>query len=265
MSVPHDRPPPGASPRTRVIGPGRAGRALGRALTGAGWAVDGPLGRDQDPARRAAAAEGVDLLVIATRDAEVAEVARSVRPVATTTVAHLSGLLGLDALAPHPRRAAVHPLASLPDAEVGAQRLVGAWFAVTAGGPEAAATAAAVVGALGGRSFTVPEAERARYHAAACMAANHLVALLAQAERVGAAAGVPAEALVDLARSALDNTARMGPAAALTGPVARGDWDTVRAHLGALAPEDRPAYLALADQAARLAGVEPPPGLLDGG
>ena len=249
---------------TRIIGPGRAGAALHRALTAAGWEVDGPLGRDQAPGARSAAATGVELLVIATTDAEVAAVAGSVRPVAGTTVAHLSGLLGLDALAPHERRAAVHPLVSLPDPEVGAARLgEGAWFGLRSNHPQAGAAAGAVVAALGGRSFAVPEEERARYHAAAAIAANHLVALLAQAERVGAAAGVPPEALVDLARGALDNAARLGPGPALTGPVARGDWATVAAHLQALAPEDLPAYRALAAEAARLAGVEPPPGLLE--
>lgn len=255
----------GALVHTRIIGPGRAGSALQRALTAAGWEVDGPHGRDQEPASRSAAASGVELVVIATRDAEVAAVAASVRPVAGTTVAHLSGLLGLDALAPHERRAAIHPLVSLPDPEVGAARLgEGAWFGLRSNLPPAGAAARAVVAALGGRSFVVAEEERARYHAAAAMAANHLVALLAQAERIGAAAGVPAEALVDLARGALENAARLGPGPALTGPVARGDWGTVAAHLQALAPGDRPAYRALAAEAARLAGVEPPRGLLEG-
>lgn len=254
----------GAAVLTRIIGPGRAGRALHGALTAAGWEVDGPLGRDEGPDARSAAADGVDLLVIATRDAEVAAVAGSVRPVVGTTVAHLSGLLGLDALAPHERRAAIHPLVSLPDPEIGAARLgQGAWFGLRSNLPPAGAAARAVVAALGGRSFAVPEEERARYHAAAAIAANHLVALLAQAERVGAPAGVPPEALVDLARGALENAARLGPRPALTGPVARGDWDTVGAHLRALAAEDRPAYRALAAEAARLAGVDPPPGLLD--
>lgn len=252
--------------RTRIIGAGRAGTALGRALAATGWPVDGPHGRGQDPSARAAAASGVDLLIVATRDAEVAAVAGSVRPVPDTTVAHLSGLLGLDALGPHEHRAAIHPLVSLPDPDVGSLRLgEGAWFGLRSTSPRAGAAAAEVVAALRGRSFTVPEEERARYHAAAAIAANHLVAVLAQAERVGSAAGVPAAALVDLARGALDNVASLGPRPALTGPVARGDWGTVEAHLRALAPGDLPAYRALAAEAARLAGVEPPPGLLDGG
>ncbi len=94
-------------PTLRVIGPGRAGRSLAFALERAGWGVDGLLGR-RDKVTGAAA--GVDLLVIATPDNAIAVVAASVEPVPTTVVVHLAGSLGLGALAPHRRRAAVHPL-----------------------------------------------------------------------------------------------------------------------------------------------------------
>src|SRR5581483_5389616 len=145
-------------PTVRVIGRGRAGRSLATALGRAGWGIGGLLGRDNDVT---GAAEGIDLLVLA-----VADVARAVHPVASTVVAHLAGSLGLDVLAPHERRAAIHPLVALPDAELGAVRLTGgAWFAV-AGDP----LARAVVDALGGRSFTVDDERRAAYHAAAVIA-----------------------------------------------------------------------------------------------
>ncbi len=120
------------------------------------------------------------MLVIATPDDAIADVAAAVAPVATTTVVHLSGSLGLDALAPHPRRAAVHPLVPLPNAEVGAARLAsGVTFAV-AGAP----VARHIVETLGGRVVEVADGDRAAYHAAACIAANHVVALLGQVERV---------------------------------------------------------------------------------
>ncbi|MCU1453884.1 MAG: hypothetical protein JWN46_2030 [Acidimicrobiales bacterium] len=229
----------------RVIGPGRAGTALARALEGVGWEVAGVLGRQDDPA---GAAAGVDLLVIATQDGAVAEVAGRVAPVESTVVAHLAGSLGLDALAPHPRRAGLHPLVALTDGAVGAERLAaGAWFAV-AGDP----LAQDVVRALGGRWFEIADADRAAYHAAACMASNHLVALLGQVERVIADIGVPLAAELDLVRATIDNVARLGPAGALTGPVARGDWSTVARHLDALDLSERPAYLALAAAARRL-------------
>lgn len=228
-------------PSLRIIGPGRAGQSLCGALGAAGWTVLPPLGRGDDVGP---AAEGADLLVIATPDAAVAAVAAAVAPVPTTVVAHLSGSLGLDVLAPHPRRAAIHPLRSIP---APGTDLRGAWFAV-AGDP----LAAEVVAALGGRAVTVADDRRVLYHAAAVIASNHLVGLLGQVERVARAAGVPLEAYLDLVRGTIDNVARLGPAAALTGPVARGDWDTVARHLAALDPEERPAYEALADACARL-------------
>lgn len=242
MPAPAAAPQPG--PRLRLIGPGRAGRSLTRALFEAGWTLTGELGRHVDQSR---AAEDVDLLVIATPDAAIADVASAVRPQPATTVAHLSGSLGLDVLAPHPRRAAIHPLVPLPDPVAGAARLRGAWFAV-AGDP----MATKVVEALGGRSFVVADQDRTAYHAAAVIASNHLVALLGQVQRVAAGAGVPLAAYLDLVRAAVEDVARLGPAAALTGPVARGDWETVGRHLAALAPAERPAYEALAELAARL-------------
>jgi predicted short-subunit dehydrogenase-like oxidoreductase (DUF2520 family) len=237
--------------RLRIIGPGRAGTSLALALADAGWDVAPMLGRHDDVA---GAARGVDLLVIATPDDRVREVARTVEPVASTVVAHMAGSLGLGVLAPHRRRAAVHPLVALPTPGIGAQRLAGAWFAV-AGDP----FARRVVGALGGRSFEVADGDRAVYHAAAVIAANHLVALLGQVERLGRSVGVPFEAYLELARATLDNVAALGPAAALTGPAARGDEATIRRHLRALPAGERRAYRALADAARHLARQDDAP------
>src|SRR5439155_22021363 len=155
----------------RVIGRGRAGRALATALGRSGWGLGGVLGREDDVS---AAAAGVDLLVLAVPDDAVASVASSVIPVPSTVIAHLAGSLGLDVLAPHERRAALHPLASLPSPEVGAERLQGAWFAI-AGDP----LIQSVVDALAGRSFEVSDGRRAAYHAAAAIGSHHPVALLA--------------------------------------------------------------------------------------
>lgn len=231
-------------PTIRIIGPGRAGSALSLALAAAGWRVERPLGRHDDVA---GAAAGVDLLVIATPDGSVADVAAAVEPVASTVVGHLSGSLRLDVLEPHPRRASVHPLVAIPTPEIGAERLEGAWFAVS-GDP----LVHEVVAALGGRAVAVADEHRVAYHAAACIASNHLVALLGQAERVAAAAGVPLAAYLDLVRATVDNVAALGAAAALTGPVARGDEETVARHLAALDPAERPAYEAMVAEARRL-------------
>lgn len=241
--------------RFRVIGPGHAGRAMALALARAGWHSDGILGRHDDPS---GAAAGVDLLLIATPDAAVGEVAAAIRADEGTTVAHLSGALTLEALRPHPRRASIHPLVPLPAAERGAARLLsGSWFAA-AGEPRAAEDLALeVITALGGRRLAVPEDDRAAYHAAACIAANHLVALMGQVERVVGAIGLPLSPFVELASAALHDTAEFGPAGALTGPAARGDTVTIgrhRAALSALAPDELAAYDAMVEQAARLAG-----------
>jgi predicted short-subunit dehydrogenase-like oxidoreductase (DUF2520 family) len=246
----------------RIVGPGRAGTSLALALTNAGWYVAPMLGRSHD---LTAAARRIDLLIIATPDAAVEAVAAEIEPVAGTVVAHLSGSLSLDVLGDHERQAALHPLVALPTPEVGARRLIGAWFAVT-GDP----LIRRVVEALYGRAFTVDDGDRAAYHAAASIAANHLVALMGQVQRVGATAGVPFEAYLDLARAALDDVAALGPVAALTGPVARGDDATVRRHLGALPVEERKAYRAMADAAQvlvderhRLAELPPEPDPLE--
>lgn len=227
----------------RIIGPGRAGGALAVALADAGWRIDGPLGRDHDPANVTA---GTRLVLLAVPDAAVAAVARSLAP-GDAVVAHVAGSLGLDVLAPHLRTASVHPLVSLPDAELGARRLTSAWFAV-AGDP----VATDVVDALGGRAVAVADEDRTAYHAAAAVAANHLVALLGQVERLARTVGVPLEAYLDLARGALDNVGEVGPAAALTGPVARGDRATVARHLAAIPADERATYAMLAEAAQRL-------------
>jgi predicted short-subunit dehydrogenase-like oxidoreductase (DUF2520 family) len=228
-------------PALCLIGPGRAGHSVAGGLVAAGWELRATFGRGDDVS---GAAAGVDLLLVATPDPAIADVAAAVAPVDGTVVAHLAGSRGLDVLAPHRRRASLHPVVSM--AERGTD-LTGAWFAV-AGDP----LAGRVVDDLGGRAVAVADEHRTLHHAAATIAANHLVALLGQVERVAAGAGVPLEAYLALARGALANVERLGPAAALTGPVRRGDEATVARHLAALPPEERDAYVALADAARRL-------------
>jgi predicted short-subunit dehydrogenase-like oxidoreductase (DUF2520 family) len=229
----------------RIIGPGRAGTSLALALTNVGWEVAPMLGRHDDLSD---AATGVKVLVIATPDDVIGDVADRVRPVTTTVVAHMSGSLGLRELAGHERRAAFHPLVALPTPEIGAKRLIGAWYAVA--GDDMADK---VVAALGGRAFVVDDDHRATYHAAAAIASNHLVALMGQVERLAADVDVPFEAYLDLARASLANVAELGPQRALTGPAARGDEATIRRHLRALPTDERKAYRGLADAARRLA------------
>lgn len=232
--------------RVRIIGPGRAGTSLHRALTRAHWPVEPLAGRGDD---LRVAAHDVDLVVIATPDAVVAAVAAGIEPDERAVVAHLSGSLGLAPLAGHRRAAVLHPLVALPDPDRGADRLVGAWFGLAATGDPLVEE---IVEELHGRVVRVEEDHWSRYHAAAVMASNHLVALLGQVERVAAAAGSPLEAFLDLARGAVDDVAALGPAGALTGPVRRGDTATVERHLAALPEPERAAYRALSEEAARL-------------
>jgi predicted short-subunit dehydrogenase-like oxidoreductase (DUF2520 family) len=240
----------------RVVGPGRAGQSMHLALSAAGWSAEPPLRRGDS--LQLAAAE-VEVLIIATRDADIARVAAMVQPVHTTTIVHLAGALGTNILAPHPRRVALHPLVSFPDPEIGARRLrAGAWFATTGTEPGLGA-ARALVHSLGGHTVEVAEDRRSVYHAAACAAANHLVTLLAHVAELGQAAGVPLEAFLDLSRSSLDNVADLGPRTALTGPVARRDWPTILAHLESIPPGERQLYLSMVERTARLAGTDPVP------
>lgn len=232
----------------RVIGTGRAATSFTSALSAAGWSFTEPIRRGEDVA---GATHDVDVVLIATSDDAIADVAAAIEPDDSCAVVHLSGSLGPGPLAGHSRRAVVHPLVALPDGTRGAARLVGAWFGVSAVRDPVADR---IVTDLDGRVVEIADDAWACYHAAAAIAANHLVALLGQAERVGAMAGLPLAALMDLARGSLEDVAELGPAEALTGPVRRGDTATIERHLGALPADEREAYRTMSVQAARLLG-----------
>lgn len=256
-----------------LVGPGRAGTAMAEALVRAGWTPARVAGRSPDAPSTLRAAErlgaeavpvedvgaGVPVVVLATPDAALAVTAEALAPSLEpgALVVHLAGSVGLEvfdglgAARPDARVGAVHPLQTLPGRPDDAVRLAGAWFAVE-GDPQAQL----LVEAVGGRSFAV--ADRALYHAAACVASNHLVALLGQVERLAEAAGVPAEAFAPLIQATVANVASVGAAGALTGPVARGDAGTVLRHLDALPEDERDAYRVLAREALRLTGRDQP-------
>ncbi len=249
-----------------VIGPGRAGTALAAGLIDRGWTLVGVAGREPDSPSAIAAADrfatvvgsadeivaDAALVVIATPDRVITTVAESIAELVAPSalVIHLSGatpLVALDAVVA--RIGALHPLQTFPGVETPASIFDGVWCA-TAGDPEVEEIATS----LGMQPFPVLDADRATYHAGACIASNHLVALMAQ---MAAVTDVPLAAFVPLMRAALDNAAVLGPAAALTGPVARGDSETVSRHIEALPKPERAAYVALARRAAVLAGRDP--------
>lgn len=251
-----------------LVGPGRAGSALAARLVATGWRAAAVAGRSPDApsTRRLATRLGVpavavadagadaDLLVLATPDAALETVGGAVAPGLRpgALVVHLAGARGLDVLAPIAQTrpdvsvGALHPLQTLTGTDDG-DALAGAWAAVA--GPGAVAALAAH---LGLRPFRVDDDRRPAYHAAAAVASNHLVALLGQVERLAAVADVPLAAFEPLVRASVDHVFAVGPEAALTGPVARGDVETVSRHLAAIPADEQRAYRALADAACRL-------------
>lgn len=179
---------------------------------------------------------------------------------AALPVLHLSGSRDLDVLEPLIRRGcsvgSVHPLAAVASAEGGADRLVGAWYGVQGHG-SALALAAWIVAAAEGRMLHVPRGGKSLYHTAAVFASGSVVSLLSVAERLMVTAGIGSsdarDAVANLAAGAVANARAVGPAAALTGPVRRGDVDTVRLHLAGLSGEQRRLYCMLAREALVLA------------
>jgi predicted short-subunit dehydrogenase-like oxidoreductase (DUF2520 family) len=234
----------------RIIGPGRAGSSFARALRAVGHEVPAPLRREE---QLAAAAHGVDVLILAVPDDEIATVAAAVEPDARCCVVHLTGSLGVEVLAPHPRRGAMHPLVPLPNAEVGEARLRSGVTMAVAGDRAAADLATS----LGARLVAIADEDRPAYHAAACVAANHVVALLGQVERIAASVGLDLDAFLGLTRAALDDVGALGPHDALTGPASRGDWATIARHLDALPASERAAYGAGVALCLELAGTGP--------
>jgi predicted short-subunit dehydrogenase-like oxidoreductase (DUF2520 family) len=214
-----------------VIGTGRAGGAVRARLVERGLSVTD--GRVPEP--------GADLVLVCVPDAVIGEVAAAV-PVGPW-IAHVSGATRLAALDPHQRRFSVHPLQTLTR-ERGPEQLDGAWGAVSAESDDARARALWLAETLGLRPFEVADADRTLYHAAAVIGGNFLVTLHHAATRLLAQVGAPPEAIVPLMTRTIENGFD------LTGPIARGDWATVEAHLAALAERDPdlvPLYQALVE------------------
>ncbi|HHC08970.1 MAG TPA: DUF2520 domain-containing protein [Actinobacteria bacterium] len=258
-----------------IVGPGRAGGALGIAASEAGHRVVAVAGRD--PHRTEALAERLgaaprrldaplgpaELLVLAVRDDAIRPVAAAVDASGIPAAVHLSGarpVVDLEPLADRGVAVGVfHPLQTLPDPETGAAALAGAWAAITAVDP-LADVLEGLARDLGMRPFHLADDHRVLYHAGAAAAANAVVAALAVAARLFARAEVPFVAARPLVETVVANAFDLGPARALTGPVARGDVATVRAQLAAVAegaPETVPAFAALVEAVAVVAGRSP--------
>ena len=217
--------------RANVIGTGRVGSAVAARLRerGVDLTLDGP-----------------ELVLLCVPDRAIAEVAAAI-PVGPW-VGHVSGATPLAALAPHERRFSLHPLQTFTTSR-GPEQIDGAFAAVTAETDEAREVALWLARTLGLEPFELADHRRAAYHAGASIASNYLVTLRRAAGALLESAGAPPEALDPLMRRTIENGFE------LTGPIARGDWQTVDAHVSAIRatrPELEPMYEALADATRKL-------------
>ena len=240
-----------------VVGRGRLGTALTAALRAGGVVVQGPLGRGELPTRARRRPSSHPLVVLlCVPDAAIAQAAGALPPTPGLIVGHCSGAATLAPLEGH-EALSLHPLMTVPGG-AGPEALHDAAAAVAGSTPRALEAARALGRAAGMRPIEVADPDRVAYHAAASMASNFVVTLEGAAERLAATAGVDRPALAPLVRRAVDNWAARGAAQALTGPIARGDEETVaaqRAVVAERAPELVALFDALTDGTRALAGA----------
>jgi len=265
-----------------IIGPGKVGTTLGVLAARAGVRVAAVGARRAEQARHAAeliggpcrpctpaeAAGAAPMVLLTVSDPAIATVCDELAGAGAfadgASVVHCSGILAGEVLAPARDRcgcsaASMHPLQTFATVDSAIEAFAGT--SVFCEGDEGAlARASALVGAVGGRYVAMASEGKALYHAAACTTSNALAALIDAALAMFEAAGIDRatalQAAGPLLRATADNVAAMGPAAALTGPVARGDGRTLRQHARALADADadvRELYLAAARQTITLA------------
>ena len=211
--------------RVQVVGHGRLGSAVNARL-----AERGVIASGADP----------DLVILCVPDRAIHDVAQSI-PVAPW-IAHMSGAVPLSALSPHSQRFGLHPLQTFKIG-AGPAQFDGASGAVTGESDAACECGRWLAGCLNLRPFDLAEDKRVLYHAGATMASNFLVTLYRASRQLVEAAGAPADGLLPLMQGTIANGFE------LTGPISRGDWATVDAHLSAIhdaAPELEELYRAMA-------------------
>jgi predicted short-subunit dehydrogenase-like oxidoreductase (DUF2520 family) len=232
-------------PACTVVGAGRLGMVLAAALSGAPALKRGePIPPD------------AEVVLLTVPDGRIAEVAATIP--AGPLLGHCSGATGLDVFAGR-EAFSLHPLMSVP-AGSSPEVLRGAGAAVDGSTGRALEVAEALAEALGLRAAHVKAEDRAAYHAAGAIASNFLVALEACAERLAATTGITREQLAPLVLATAEQWARLGPEAALTGPIARGDEGTVARHRAAIAertPELLPVWTELTEVTRAVAGRRP--------
>jgi predicted short-subunit dehydrogenase-like oxidoreductase (DUF2520 family) len=266
--------------RIGVVGAGRVGAVLAAALRSAGHEITAVAGESAASRTRAetllpgvhvdkptAVARSCDVLLLTVPDDMLGNVVTMLSASGAIRrgqyVVHTSGKHGVSVLAPAvgrgARALAMHPAMTFTGTDLDLARLPGCVFGVTAG-PGTGELAEQLVADLGGRMVRVEEDRRTLYHAGLAHGANHLVTLVAQAMDLLRASGAddPASTLRPLLSAALENALSYGDAA-LTGPIVRGDVETVRAHLADIArtaPGTLESYVAMARATANRAVVD---------
>ena len=253
-------------PTIAIIGPGRVGGAIAVLAARAGWPVSAVGGRNVRRARAAARAVGprvaavtpqeaaglADVVLLTVPDDAIEAVCRQLAAARAfrlgAVVAHCSGALASDVLLSAKsscgcRIASMHPLQTFPTAAAGVAAIPGTYFFIE-GDPRAAAVLSRLARDIGGRAVPLRARAKALYHATGILASNYLVTLMDAAVELGRLAGIDRRkllrALEPLVRSTVDNVFALGPAKALTGPIARGDVQTVRRHLAAIRRRNPP-------------------------
>jgi predicted short-subunit dehydrogenase-like oxidoreductase (DUF2520 family) len=272
-----------------IVGAGRVGSALGRRLSELGWKIGAVVTRSEASARRAVRFIGAgkarasltrqilasSVILIATPDDEIANVAQELARIAEEelrgkVVLHTSGAMDSSLLEAARKRGAkvgsLHPLQSFSGVAV--PSLEGRIFTVE-GETQAVRVARRIARALGGSPVRIAGSKKVMYHAAAAMAAGHVLAVEEAATRLLVSLGMKrseaVRGLLPLTRQVLENFERLGPRAAWTGPLSRGDYKIVRAHLDSLQEsptEFAQVYEALNRLAARVLAQDPV-GMLD--
>ncbi len=255
-----------------VIGPGKLGSAIAFILRQKGYLISGVAGRNFKHASEAAsfigcrafdnirdAAQGAEWIFITTPDDSIGEVAHILSETDVlderTTLIHCSGVLPAGAMSEARRRGAgllsLHPLQTFASRESAVENFPGTYFAVE-GDTGAIPLGFSLARELGGTPFTISSGAKPLYHAAACVASNYLVALVSSAVDIMSQAGMERNtalnALLPLIDGTIQNIRVHGPLRALTGPVSRGDLQSVRIHMTDLmekVPEFLPLYRML--------------------
>jgi predicted short-subunit dehydrogenase-like oxidoreductase (DUF2520 family) len=274
----HPHPPddPSGKPRIGIVGAGRVGTALGVAFSRAGWPVVGVATRDEQRRARflglvpgsqamgaAALPDEVELIFVAVPDDAIPFVAAGIRLYGGQAIVHTSGALPASALAAAraagTQTASFHPLVAFADLERALAALPGSTVALE-GDAQLVAMLAQLTVDIGAQPVALPPGGKTAYHAAAVLSAGGFIGLLDAIAELGRGAGLDEAGSLaiyaPLIRQSLANAEALGIAAALTGPLLRGDVGTVRGHLDTmrrLAPGALDLYRAAARREVDLA------------